>query len=172
MLLFFGATGGIHSATKPVREAVPLSRRVLKTIHRIVFLTDCSSPTCFTIKKSEINPLLIMVPKAGLAPLRFHAESYKTIHWIVFLRTVQVPEVNKKIKPFGLVFYWCRRRDLNPHMVAHTGFWVQRVCHFTTSAYIAINDIDFNIKYLLLQQICWKNRDSLIFIHLHLVVWC
>lgn len=67
---------------------------------------------------------------------------------------------------------WCRRRDLNPHMVAHTGFWVQRVCHFTTSAYIAINDIDFNIKYLLLQQICWKNRDSLIFIHLHLVVWC
>ena len=48
------------------------------------------------IKNQTFRLGFLLVPKAGLAPLRFHAESCKTVHWTIFLRTVQVPEVNKK----------------------------------------------------------------------------
>ena len=108
LLVWFsiGAEGGTCSAS--------LSRRVLQNSPLDYFSTDCSSPTCYTIKKSEINPLFIMVPKAGLAPLRFHAESYKTIHWIVFLRTVQVAEVNKKNQTFRFGFLLVPKAGLEP----------------------------------------------------------
>ena len=34
------------------------------------------------------------------------------------------------IKRLRVEFFWCRKRDLNPHPVARTGFWVQHVCQF------------------------------------------
>ena len=58
--------------------------------------------------------------------------------------------------------FWCRRWDLNPHVVAHNRFWVCLVCHSDTPACFAFASvINFIILKIKLQAKTWGENTCI-----------
>ena len=77
-----------------------------------------------------------VMPKAGL--VRSLRRNNELLASVTLFQSVTSSHKKYDLSFLLRSFWWCRRRDLNPHEVALTGFWVQRVCHSTTSAWFLI----------------------------------
>ena len=92
--------------------------------------------TCFhqllANKKSQFCNRTGFVPKKGLEPPRPKAHAPEACTSTNFATSAFFDCLRTKSKSKETIL-WYRRRDSNPHTVANTGFWIQRVYRFRHS---------------------------------------